>query len=141
MNEIIMVIRTFPIRVGGNSGRLLHEISWEEIQRISGAPQPLPEYTSVTRRLRRVAAFDVEAVKVACRYNRPTALAIMGCDRLDNLNHGIRSAGRLLKRTTQFVDFVEKTTGVPVRWLGTGFGTFDAIHVDATAAVIGNANV
>src|SRR5215472_11437828 len=55
INDIVMVVRTFPIRVGGPSGPFPDEISWEDIARISGAPQAEPEYTSVTKRLRRVA--------------------------------------------------------------------------------------
>jgi len=84
IDDIIMVIRTFPIRVGGKSGPLENEISWEEIQRISGAPRVVPELTSVTKRTRRVARFDIEAVRQACLYNRPTVLAVMGLDRLDH---------------------------------------------------------
>lgn len=60
---IVMVVRTFPIRVGGPSGPFAEEISWDEIARTSGAPQAFPEYTSVTGRLRRVARFDPEAVR------------------------------------------------------------------------------
>src|SRR5207245_5595420 len=59
IEEIILVIRTFPIRVGGNSGPLEDEISWAEIQRLSGASEVQPEYTSVTGRLRRFAGCEV----------------------------------------------------------------------------------
>ncbi len=99
VTAIIMVIRTFPIRVGGNSGPLQDEISWEQVRALSGAPAVLPEYTSVTKRLRRVGHFDLEMVKMACRYNRPTSLAVMGLDRLDYQNQGIKHASELTKRT------------------------------------------
>ena len=33
--------------------------------------------------------FDLAAVKVACNYNRPTSLAVMGLDRLDYANTGV----------------------------------------------------
>ena len=95
IDKIVMVIRTFPIRVAGTSGPFANEFSWEHIQAISGAPQVLPEYTSVTKRLRRVARFDLDLVKLACKYNCPTTLAVMGLDRLDYANTGITDFKRL----------------------------------------------
>jgi adenylosuccinate synthase len=129
INNIVMVLRTFPIRVGGPSGPFAEEISWEEIATISGAPKVFPEYTSVTKRLRRVARFDIEAVKLACRYNRPTSLAVMGLDRLDYANTGVTELARLTRKARDFVDEAELATGVPVEFVGTGFGTFDSIHI------------
>jgi adenylosuccinate synthase len=95
INQIVMVLRTFPIRVGGTSGPFARETSWEEIARTSGSPIVVPEYTSVTRRLRRVAHFDIELVKMAYRYNRPTSLAVMGLDRLEHANTGITDIDKL----------------------------------------------
>lgn len=129
INNIIVVVRTFPIRVGGQSGPFANEISWEEIRAISGAPAVFPEYTSVTKRLRRVARFDIEAVKVACQYNRPTGLAVMGLDRIDYANTGIADVRNLTPNAQSFLTAVELATGVSVEFAGTGFGTFDAIHL------------
>jgi adenylosuccinate synthase len=129
IDEIIMVIRTFPIRVGGNSGPLPDEISWEEIQRTSNAPEAYPELTSVTRRLRRVGRFDIELVKAACLYNRPTALAVMGADRLDYSVYGVRDAGTFSSEVLDFLANISHETGVPTRWVGTGFGTFEVAPV------------
>lgn len=125
INEVVMVIRTFPIRVGGSSGPFSNESSWEEIQQISGAPEVVPEYTSVTKRLRRVAKFDLDAVVRACKYNRPTGLAVMGLDRLDYRNTGLRDIARLTLPARRFLETLESRTGVPVIFAGTGFGTFD----------------
>ncbi|NQT19272.1 MAG: adenylosuccinate synthetase [Planctomycetes bacterium] len=127
VDSIIMVIRTFPIRVGGNSGPLQDEISWEEVQSISGAPCSIPEYTSVTNRLRRVAQFNIDAVKTACRYNRPTALAIMGLDRLDYGNHGLSNASDLTNKAVSFINFLKKETAVSVDLVGTGPRTSEAV--------------
>jgi adenylosuccinate synthase len=129
IDKIVMVIRTFPIRVGGTSGPFANEITWEEIRRIAGAPEVRPEYTSVTRRLRRVAAFDIESVKLASEYNRPTGLAVMGLDRIDYANAGVTDLGKLTKKARDFLDDLEVATGVPVEFAGTGFKTLDAIHV------------
>ncbi len=127
INEIVVVIRTFPIRVGGPSGPLSDEISWEEIQHLSGAPLPIPEFTSVTKRLRRVGRFDIELVRKACLYNRPTSLAVMGIDRLTFTNHTVSDPERLSQDAWSFLEFLREELEVPIRWVGTGFGTFDAM--------------
>jgi adenylosuccinate synthase len=130
IDEIVMVVRTFPIRVGGTSGPFSNEISWEEVGRLGGAPGPVPEYTSVTRRLRRVAHFDMDAVKRASDYNRPTSLAVMGLDRLDHKNLHATNWTQLSECAKQFIVKLESSTAVPVCVVGTGFGTFDAILLD-----------
>ena len=58
IDEIVMVLRAFPIRVSGNSGPLANEIDWQTITNESGSPIPILEQTSVTRRIRRVGRFD-----------------------------------------------------------------------------------
>jgi adenylosuccinate synthase len=127
ISKIIVVVRTFPIRVGGTSGPFAEEISWEEIAKLSGAPDVFREYTSVTKRLRRVGRFNLEAVKQACLYNRPTSLAVMGLDRVDYANVGMTEIGGLTPKARRFLNELELATGVPVEIAGTGFGTFDAV--------------
>jgi adenylosuccinate synthase len=129
INNIVMVIRTFPIRVGGTSGPFANEFSWEHIRNISGAPEVLPEYTSVTKRLRRVARFDLDLVKLACKYNCPTSLAVMGLDRLDYANTGITDLNKLTPIAKKFLNDLELASGVRVEFVGTGFGTFEAIRL------------
>src|SRR5438445_1558547 len=59
VDEILMVIRTFPIRVAGaQSGVLLDEISWDDVRQESGYPHEVSEYTTVTKKIRRVGRFD-----------------------------------------------------------------------------------
>jgi adenylosuccinate synthase len=136
INNIVMVFRTFPIRVGGPSGPFAEETSWDEIARISGAPEVFPEYTSVTKRLRRVARFDMEAVKLACQYNRPTSLAVMGLDRLDYANTGVANINNLKTETRKFIERIEHATDVQVEICGTGFGTFDAICTSSSSRTL-----
>jgi adenylosuccinate synthase len=133
ITKIVMVIRTFPIRVGGTSGPFANEFSWEHIQAISGAPEVIPEYTSVTKRLRRVARFDLDLVKLACKYNCPTSLAVMGLDRLDYANTEIKHFHKLTPKAHEFLDSLELATGVPIEIVGTGFETFDvALNTQTT---------
>ena len=131
VTKIVVVVRTFPIRVGGPSGPFAGEISWKEIAEVSGAPAVVPEYTSVTKRLRRVARFDMGAVKLACRYNRPTSLAVMGLDRIEYQNTGVTDFEKLTTRAREFLNEIEQATVVAVEIAGTGFGTGDNVVVPA----------
>lgn len=128
VDSIIMVIRTNPIRTGKN-GTLPNETTFEEIQSLSCAPKTYYEKASVTNRPRRVGFFDVNAVKQACMYNRPSYLAIMGMDRLDNKNYGIKDFSKLSEKALSFIEYVEEETNVPVILVGTGFDSKEAIWI------------
>lgn len=54
-----LVIRTYPIRIAGNSGYLFNETSWAELRRKHGDHIP-DEFTTVTHKMRRVGDFDPE---------------------------------------------------------------------------------
>lgn len=120
VKNVTMVIRTFPIRVGGNSGPLKNEISWEALQRMSGYPHPVEEFTSVTKRLRRIGDFDFELVKKATMVNRPTQIALLGLDYLDYANKGVMDFGDLTAEAKKFIESVERETNVNVAFVGTG---------------------
>jgi adenylosuccinate synthase len=128
VDEVVVVLRTFPIRVGGNSGRLHDEISWEEVQAISGAPECVPETTTVTGRLRRVARLDLDLVRDAVRYNRPTSLAVMGIDRVDHRCHRSTTLDGLTTQGKSFIQKISDGTDTPVELVGTGFDTSDVVQ-------------
>lgn len=119
-DEIIMVLRTYPIRVGGNSGPLPKETNWKEVRVKSGYPHEIREFTSVTKKERRVAQFDFEMVERAAAVNEPTQISLMGTDYLDYTNSNADSFLDLTNDTKQFVEKVEDTTNAPVTILGTG---------------------
>lgn len=127
VTNIIVVFRTFPIRVGGPSGPFKDEITWEEVAKLGKWPEVKPEYTTVTNRLRRVARWDMDAVKLACQYNRPTALGIMGIDRYDYQDSHCPDYESLTDRSKDFIKSVEDATGVKVLFIGTGPLTEDVI--------------
>ncbi|MBI2916790.1 MAG: adenylosuccinate synthetase [Chloroflexi bacterium] len=118
--EVIMAIRTYPIRVGGNSGPLLGEITWEELRRRSGYPFEIAEYTTTTGRLRRVAEFNWDVVEQAVAANAPSCLALHGADYLDYRNKSATSFQQLTSDTLRFIRQLEDRLGVPVRFIGTG---------------------
>lgn len=68
VRDVYGVYRTFPIRVGGNSGYLYDEIEWKDVDKISGY-KGLGEYTTVTKRLRRVGMWDGALAREAALVN------------------------------------------------------------------------
>lgn len=60
--EIWVVVRPYPIRVAGNSGPLHEETTWDAL----GLP---PEYTTVTKKMRRVGRWDTALVRAAIQAN------------------------------------------------------------------------
>ena len=133
IDEIVMVVRTFPIRVGGPSGPFAGEISWDTVRILSNAPNTVPEFTSVTKKLRRVASFDLDAVMVACQYNQPTCLAVMGLDRLRYVDTGVTDFSQLTREARAFLAELHEATGVRIGYAGTGFGTFDVVNIPVEA--------
>jgi adenylosuccinate synthase len=121
VDEVIMVIRTFPIRVAGaQSGALLGETSWEDVRRESGYPHEIAEYTTVTRKIRRVGRFDLSLVLDACQINRPTKLAVHGLDYLDYNNLGVSNYACLSDKAKRFLTMITDSTGVPILYAFTG---------------------
>ncbi|MFZ2071324.1 MAG: adenylosuccinate synthetase [Halobacteriota archaeon] len=120
VSDVIMVIRTFPIRVEGNSGPLPKEIDWETIQRESGYPYKIQEFTTVTKNLRRVARFDLELVKKAVCANMPTHIALMGVDYFNYENKGVRYFSKLTQKEKDFIFWLERELGVKISFVGTG---------------------
>ena len=120
VDDVIMAVRTFPIRVEGESGPLKSEITWEEVRTKSGYPHAISERTTATGRIRRVGNFDLELVRRATQVNRPTSIALHGADYLDYGNKGANREDRLSKDAIKFVKYLEDSLRVPVRFIGTG---------------------
>jgi len=127
VSDIIMVTRTFPIRVGGNSGPLLKETDWETIQLGSGYPYKIQEHTTVTNRLRRVGRFDLETVEKANAANKPTHIALMGVDYLDYKNKGIKNYRELTNETKDFISWLGKKLEAKISFIGTGPTDYEII--------------
>jgi adenylosuccinate synthase len=121
VDEVIVVVRTFPIRVAGqHAGPLDKEIDWKTLQKRSGSPNELTEFTTVTRKVRRVACFDLGLVKDACEVNRPTGLVIHGLDYIGFANYGIRRFRDLDPKAKDFVGFLRTSLNTPIVYAFTG---------------------
>ncbi|MGH8477730.1 MAG: adenylosuccinate synthetase [Methylococcales bacterium] len=115
VDDVVMVIRAFPIRVPGHSGPLPNETTWEEITQESNSSTPLSELTSVTRKQRRIARFDPAIVRLAIAHNRPTRIVLNHLDYLDS--EGI-NLGQLPSKVIKFIKLVEAEIGKEVNYVG-----------------------
>ncbi len=117
VDQVVLVLRAFPIRVAGNSGAFgSEELSWDAIAREGGHSEDLAEYTSVTHRLRRVARFDPFVVRRAIACNQPSLIVLNHVDYVD-----ARCAmGALTEKSKSFVDDVAERIGQPVDLVGLG---------------------
>ncbi|MBZ9906220.1 adenylosuccinate synthetase [Mesorhizobium sp. BR115XR7A] len=115
VDQVILVIRTFPIRVGGNSGPLRDEINWQIVADEAKLPKGFEERTSATNRVRRVGRFDATLVRSAIEVNNPTHIV------LNHLDYIEKNPGHLAK---EFVESVELSIGRRVDYLG-----FDATKI------------
>ena len=86
VNRVLLVARTYPIRVAGNSGSLKNELTWEEISRRVG--KQVVERTTVTNKIRRVCEWDEELLDNAVTLNCPTSIAVTFMDYLSPQDEG-----------------------------------------------------
>jgi len=127
--RVVMVCRTYPIRVGnsetGNtSGFMSKEITVEEIAHRSGVPiEDLrgTEKGSVSKRPRRIAEFDWAQVRRSLVLNGPTDIALTFVDYFDVRNRTAYRYEQLTPDTVRFVEELEKVSGVRVSMLSTAF--------------------
>jgi adenylosuccinate synthase len=117
VSEIVLVLRSFPIRVAGTSG-LFHapETDWETIALEGGHERDLSEHTSVTKRLRRVGRFDPAIVREAIAANNPSAIVL---NHLDLVDAAVAESGTS-ERAIAFVDHVQQEIGRAIDFVGLG---------------------
>ncbi|KRA42034.1 hypothetical protein ASD80_09925 [Devosia sp. Root635] len=81
VDDVTLVIRSFPIRVAGDSGPLPNEVSWEYVASLTARKAiDIQEYTTVTKKLRRVGKFDPALVRAAIAANRPNRIVMNHLD-------------------------------------------------------------
>lgn len=114
VDDVTMVLRSFPIRVAGDSGPLVGETSWAEIARRSGRNDDLREYTTVTHKERRVGEFDPVLVRRALAANSPDRIVLNHLDYVGT-EASLTSRGSHVR---QFIDMVEASIGKRIDWLG-----------------------
>ena len=126
IRRIVMVCRTYPIRVGGPSGPMSQgrEIDAETIAKRSGLALDeieKTERTTTTNRKRRIAEFDWSQLRRSTMLNGPTDIALTFVDYLDAENQKARRFEQLTIPTINFIEEVERVSGVPISLISTRF--------------------
>lgn len=141
VEEVIAVIRSYPIRVGNNydeQGRLIGysgpyntpEITWEEVARRAGAPMDaIKEYTTVTGKLRRVFEMSWTRLEKMCAINGVTQIALNFANYIDWSILGANKEEQLTDKVWDFIHKVQATTGVEVTLVGTGPKNSDIVDL------------
>ena len=124
VRRIVMVCRTYPIRVGGPSGHMELEITYEELARRSGidiVELKKTETTTTTKKQRRLAEFDWEQLRRSTLLNGPTDIALTFVDYLDKANRDAFQFEQLNLEAVRFIEEVERVSGVHVSMISTNF--------------------
>ena len=115
VDDVVLVIRSYPIRVGGPSGPLPRETTWDCVSESAQALAPIREFTSVTHTLRRVAQFDPKVVLSAIAANQPTRIVLNHLDYIDTRS---ASQGRMSDVMKDFVESVENGIRKKIDYVG-----------------------
>lgn len=129
VRRVIMVCRTYPIRVGDTdtgktSGHMEQEISLQTIAERSGidlSELNKVERTSTTNRDRRIAEFDWAQFRRSLILNAPTDIALTFADYISVENRTAYRYEQLTDLTLRFIEEMEKVSGVPVSLISTRF--------------------
>lgn len=128
VSDVLLVARTMPIRVAGNSGPLAGETTWEALSLQLG--WEVQERTTVTGRIRRIGTWDQELFRRAQMINDASMVALTFCDYLDPAMRG-----RTALTTPKIEEFIKNTIEVPsipctAVMLGTGGDNFSILERD-----------
>lgn len=119
VTNVLMVCRTYPIRVAGNSGPMQNEISWDELnRRVGGGVQP--EKTTVTHKTRRIAEWDDELFKQSCILNAPTDIALTFADYVDPYLRNATDMDRITASAPLMRFLSDHKLMEKIRYIGTG---------------------
>ena len=124
VRKILMVVRSYPIRVHGGSGPMGREISWAEVARRSNQNARrlrAHEHTSTTNKLRRVAEFNWTLLRQAASLNGPTDIALSFADYISKANEKARRFEQLDEVTLKFIEDIERVASASVSLVVTRF--------------------
>ena len=128
IRHIILTLRTFPIRVGGNSGPAKgREMTWDEMMKRSR--KAYPELTTVTKKTRRVFEFSMEELRYAIMLNTPTHIAMMFADYFNDENAGVSCLEDLTHDISDWMADMWDETGIDIGLIGTGPHNRDMVNL------------
>lgn len=139
VKDIYMIIRPYPIRISNetNIGENIYsgdyagskEISWDEVAKRCGYNGKLEEYTTVTKKKRRVFEMNWERLKYNVMINKPTQIVLNFAQYIDYKAYKCKDYDKLPKKVKDFIIKIEEETRVPVTIIGTGEKDEDIIDL------------
>ena len=139
VKDIIMVIRPYPIRISNKTDIGIDiysgdyagskELSWEEIKERCNANIDLQEYTTVTKKVRRVFEMNWNRLKYNVMINKPTQIALNFVQYIDWKAYRCNDYNNLPIKVKDFIHKIEEITNVPVTLIGTGERNCDIIDL------------
>lgn len=124
VRRVVMVCRTYPIRVGGTSGPMEIRITYKTLAQRSGIPigeLKKIEKTTTTNKQRKLAEFDWQQLHRSVVLNGPTDIALTFSDYISIQNRHAYRFEQLTPETLRFIEEVERVSGVPVSLISTKF--------------------
>lgn len=120
VNEVWGVFRTFPIRVGENSGETGgREMTWDEISDFAGEPIT-PERTTVTDRVRRIFEPSPADLAYAVMLNKPDYLVMTFLDYVNFEDENKTRWSDLSEKSKEWIQDLELSIGRLINLIGTG---------------------
>ncbi len=123
LGEVMMVVRTYPIRVGnivnndgvviGDSGPCYPDQTETTFDDLGVAP----ELTTVTKRVRRIFTWSFAQYYAACKINRPTQVLLTFCDYVKDEEY------------LQNILFESKSIGFPITHISFGGDVLDVVDI------------
>lgn len=107
--EPIVVLRPYPIRVAGNSGPLKGETTWDML----GLD---PEFTTVTKKMRRVGQWDADLALQAVYANGGPGMAMVAVTMIDQVDptvKGVTTTDQIIdnEKVFEFLKMVDRSVG------------------------------
>lgn len=103
VEHVFGVLRSYEIRIAGNSGPMKNEISWDEIP-----TKPEPEKTTVTKKTRRIGTIDWDLIKKAVTVNGVDQICMTHVDYIFNRNKGFGTTQTLNKELEEKRNIIKK---------------------------------
>mgnify|MGYP001381115592 CR=1 FL=1 len=154
VKDIIMIIRPYPIRISNktNIGVDIYsgdydgskELTWEEIRKRCNSEIDFKEYTTVTKKVRRVFEMNWDRLKYNVMINRPTQIVLnfaqyidwgaYKCNSYEDLPIKVKDFIHKIEQITGkdvicTIHKIEETTNTPVTMIGTGERDCDIIDL------------
>jgi adenylosuccinate synthase len=123
VDRVIMVVRTYPIRVGGTSGYMGREIGFDVVAARSGLDEAAirtTEVGTISGKKRRMAEFDLGQVRRAARINGATEIALTFADYVTAANADAKIFSDLSEDTKVLIGMIEEAAACPVTMVASG---------------------